>query len=214
MRKAVIALAALAVLWAPAASRAEEQDLNLKLGVGLGYSIPFGDASKGEKLSDVAAGEVPVELELSYRFTHAISAGVYGGYGFGLVSSSSVEGVKASDVIDSITTWRFGVQGEYEFQKLGPAIPYAGLRVGYVTESVKQKNGGGTSSASGWEYLTVLAGADFEVAKELAVGPFASFAFGQYTTAKSADGSSASIPSSDQTMHEWLTIGVRGAFGF
>ena len=214
MRKAVIALAALAVLWAPAASRAEEQDLNLKLGVGLGYSIPFGDASKGEKLSDVAAGEVPVELELSYRFTHAISAGVYGGYGFGLVSSSSVEGVKASDVIDSITTWRFGVQGEYEFGKVGPAIPFAALRVGYVTETLNGKNGLENASASGWEYFTLIGGADFEVAKGLAVGPFVSFAVGQYTTVKEPGGSSESIPSGDQTLHEWLTIGLRGSFGF
>jgi hypothetical protein len=214
MRKAVIALAALAVLSAPAASRAEEQGLNLKLGVGLGYSIPFGDESKGVKLSDVAAGEVPVELELSYRITHAISAGVYGGYGFGLVSSSMVDGVKASDAIDSITTWRFGIQGEYEFEKLGPAIPYAGLRVGYVTESLKEKSGGATSSVSGWEYFTILAGADFEVAKELAVGPFASFALGQYTTRQATGVSSESIPSADRAMHQWLTIGVRGAFGF
>jgi opacity protein-like surface antigen len=214
MRKAVIALAALTALSAPAASRAEEQGLNLRLGVGLGYSIPFGDARKGEKLADVAAGEVPLELEVSYRFTHAISAGVYGGYGYGLVSSSTVNGVRASDEIDSISTWRLGVQGEYEFGKIGPALPYAGLRVGYVTESVSQKNGGGTATASGWEYLTVLAGADFEVSKGLAVGPFASFALGQYTTQKPAGGSSASIPSDEQAMHQWLTIGVRGAFGF
>jgi hypothetical protein len=227
MRKAVIALAALAALAAPQATRANEGaegGERFKLGVGLGYSIPFGDAFKKagpggstqtEALSDVYSGEAPVELELTYKLTHAISAGVYGGYGYGLVAS------KSNDVIGSISSWRFGVQGEYEFAKVGPAIPFAALRVGYVTETLGGKNGFGSASASGWEYFTLIGGADFDVAKGLAVGPFVSFAVGQYTTAKEAKdpvtgegGESKSIPSGDRTLHEWLTIGVRGSFGF
>jgi hypothetical protein len=219
MRKAVIALAALAALAAPQASRANEGGEGgerFKLGVGLGYSVPLGDARKvtdatgstTEALSDVYSGEAPVELELTYKLTHAISAGVYGGYGYGLVAS------KSSDAFSSISSWRFGVQGEYEFGKVGPAIPFAALRVGYVTETLNGKNGLENASASGWEYFTLIGGADFEVAKGLAVGPFVSFAVGQYTTVKEPGGSSESIPSGDRTLHEWLTIGVRGSFGF
>jgi hypothetical protein len=218
MRKAVIALAALAALAAPQASRANEGGEGgeggerFKLGVGIGYSIPLGDARKTvdgtEHLSDVYSGEAPVEVELTYKLTHAISAGVYGGYGYGLVAS------KSNDAFSSISTWRFGVQGEYEFGKVGPAIPFAALRVGYMTETLKGKNGLENASASGWEYLTLIGGADFDVAKGFAVGPFVSFAVGQYTTAKDPGGSSESIPSGDQTLHEWLTIGLRGSFGF
>ena len=219
MRKAVIALAALAVLAAPAAPRAEEKaeghgDVGLKLGVGLGYGIPFGDATQDHALSGIYAGEIPVELELSYKFTHAISAGVYAGYGYGLVSTSGEyrPGVKASDVVESIATWRFGVQGEYEFGKMGSALPWAGLRIGYVTESISLKNGGGTAKATGWEYLTLMGGADFEIAKAFAVGPFLALSFGQYTTEQVPGESSASIPSGERTIHEWLTIGVRATF--
>jgi hypothetical protein len=215
MRNALVALAAFAILAAPAASRAEEgaaeHGLQLKLGLGLGYGIPMGDVVKDEKLSDLYGGEIPVELEASYRFTHAISAGVYVGYGLGLVSSKEVNGEKASDFIDSIASWRFGVQGEYEFAKVGPALPFAALRVGYVTESIGLK-GGETMKASGWEYLTLIGGADFEVAKSFGVGPFVSFSLGQYTTEKVPGGSSESIPSDERAMHEWLTIGVRGSF--
>jgi hypothetical protein len=219
MRKAVIALAALAALAAPQASRAHEGGEGgeggerFKLGVGVGYSIPFGDVRKAADgssvaLSDVYSGEAPVELEFTYKLTHAISAGVYGGYGYGMVGS------KANDELSSITTWRFGVQGEYEFAKVGPAIPFAALRVGYVTESTQAKNGAGTGSASGWEYFTLIGGADFDVAKGFAVGPFVSFAVGQYTDEKAPGGSSESIPSGDRTLHQWLTLGVRGSFGF
>jgi hypothetical protein len=239
MRKVLVAIAAFAVIAIPAASLAQEDaappaeeaaaapaeestashaeegtakhGLQLKLGLGVGYGLPMGDVVKHEKLSDLYSAEIPIELEASYRFTHAISAGVYVGYGLGLVSSKEVEGVKASDVYDSIASWRFGVQGEYEFGKVGPALPFAALRVGYVTESIGLK-GGETMKASGWEYLTLIGGADFEVAESFGVGPFASFSLGQYTTEEVPGFESESIPSEERAMHQWLTIGLRGAF--
>ncbi len=210
MRNTVLALAALLAFVAPATSLAEETPaaehggLGLKVGLGVGYGIPMGDALKDEKLSDVYAGEVPLELEVSYRFTHAISAGVYGGYGFGLVSSSA-------DALDSISAWRLGVQGEYEFGKVGPALPFAALRVGYVSESLKAK-AGGTAKVSGWEYFTLIGGADFEVGRGFAAGPFVSFALGQYTNEQLPGESSASIASDKRALHEWLTVGIRGSF--
>jgi hypothetical protein len=247
MRKVLVAIAAFAVIAIPAASLAQEdaappaeeaaaapaeestashaeegaaeKGLHLKLGLGVGYGIPMGDAEKDEKLSDLYSAEIPIELEASYKFTHAISAGLYVGYGLGLVSSNELDGgcvtgpcPKASDVYDSIASWRFGVQGEYEFGKVGPALPFAALRVGYVTETITMKDGGGTEKVNGWEYLTLIGGADFEVAHGFAVGPFVSLALGQYTTAKAEGAESESIPSAERAMHEWLTIGVRGAF--
>lgn len=216
MRNAVLALAALVALTVPAVTLAEEapaaqHGLQLKLGLGTGFGIPMGDAKKEEKLADVYGGEIPVELELSYRITHAISAGVYAGYGIGLVSSNEVNGVRVSDELDSIAAWRFGVQGEYEFPKVGPALPFAGLRVGYVTETLKLA-AGGVTKASGWEYFTVVGGADFEVANRFAIGPFVSFSLGEYTQEQAAGGSSESIPSAERALHEWLTMGVRGSF--
>ena len=158
-------------------------------------------------MSGVYAGEVPVELEVSYKLTHAISAGVYAGYGYGMPAS------KLSDAFSSFATWRFGVQGEYEFAKLGPALPFAGLRIGYFTETANGKNGVENKSASGWEYLTVFGGAEFEVARGFTAGPFASLAIGEYTYEKQGS-EGGSIPSGDRTLHQWLTIGVRGSWGF
>ncbi len=216
MRNAVLVLAALVAFAAPAAAFAEEapeakHGIPLKLGIATGYGNPMGDATKDNKLSDVYSGEVPLELELSYEFTHAISAGLYFGYGYGLLSSNDVNGFKASDEFDSISALRFGVQGEYEFGKVGPALPFAALRVGYVSESAKVA-AGGTEKTSGWEYFTLVGGADFEAGKGFAVGPFVSFSLGQYTSETPAGGSSESIPSSDRALHEWLTIGVRGSY--
>lgn len=217
MRNAVLALAALVAFTAPAATFAEEAPqaksaIPLKLAIGTGYGIPMGDALKDHKLSDTYAGEIPVELELSYKVNHAISAGLYFGYGYGLVSSNELmPGMKASDHFDSLSALRFGVQGEYEFGKVGPALPFAGLRVGYVSESAKLA-AGGTSKTTGWEYFTLVGGAEFEAGEGFAVGPFVSFSLGQYTNEKPAGEASASIPSSERAMHEWLTIGVRGSY--
>ncbi len=256
MRKALVAVAALAFLAAPAASRAQEEaaapaegnaaapaqeeaaapaqesaaapaeesaasheekgeakhGLQLKLGLGAGYGLPMGYVKGNEKLSEIYSGEIPIELEVSYKFTHAISAGVYAGYGLGLVSKEvDAMGMSASDHLDSIASWRFGVQGEYELGKLGPAVPFAALRVGYVMENIAHK-GGGTEKASGFEYLTAIVGADFEITESFGVGPFVSYALGQYAAEAAPGASSESIPSAERAMHEWLTIGLRGAF--
>ena len=218
MRKSLVALAATAALLAPMASRAsegEEGGQMLKLGLGIGYSMPFGDALKGESMTNLYSGEIPIELELSYKLTHAFSLGVYGGYGYGIVTPSGrlEADVAASGVIQSIATWRVGVQGEYELGKMGAGTPFLGARVGYVTESVTGKNGWGNSSASGWEWLTLVFGVDFQAARGVAIAPYVSGAIGQYTDLKPAGGSSASIPGGDQTLHGWLTIGVRGTYG-
>jgi hypothetical protein len=218
MRKSLVALAATAALLAPMASRASEEEeggQTFKLGLGIGYSMPFGDARKGESMANLYSGEVPVELELSYKLTHAFSAGVYGGYGYGIVTPSGrlEADVAASGVIQSIATWRVGIQGEYEFGKAGAGTPFLGARVGYVTESVTGKNGWGNSSASGWEWLTLTFGVDFQAARGVAVAPYVSGAIGQYTDVKPAGGSSQSIPGGEQTLHGWLTLGVRGTYG-
>jgi len=67
MRKSLLALAATAALLAPLASRAsegeEEGGQQFKLGLGIGYSMPFGDALKGESMTNLYSGEIPIELE-------------------------------------------------------------------------------------------------------------------------------------------------------
>ncbi len=215
MRKSLLVLAAVALL-APVASRAEEGAPMFKVGLSLGYSMPYGDAQKGESMSNVYSGEIPIELELTYKLTHSFGLGVYAGYGYGIITPSGrvAEGVAASGVIGSAATYRFGVQGEWEFGKMGAAMPFIGARIGYVTENLTGKNDWPNSSASGWEWLTLVGGADFEVSKSFTAGPFASAAIGTYTTAKPPGGSSESIPDAEQTLHGWLTVGVRGTFGF
>ena len=221
MRKSLLALAAAAALLAPIASRASETaegGQDFKLGLGLGYSMPFGDASKGRSMSDLYSGEIPIELEVSYKLDHAFSVGVYGGYGYGMVTDSGrlAPDVASSGVINSITTWRAGIQVEYEFGKVGAGTPFLGARTGLVYEVIEGKNGYHNGAASGWEYLTLLFGVDYEVSRSFTAGPFVSAALGQYTQEKAAEAgaSMTSIPSGDQTYHGWLTIGVRGSVGF
>jgi hypothetical protein len=54
---------------------------------------------------------------------------------------------------------------------------------------------------------------DFKLADAFALGPFASFSLGQYSSASmAAQGISidADLPTA---MHEWLTLGVKGQLG-
>lgn len=216
MRKGLIALAAVVALAAPQARASEGAEQRFKLGVGLGFGMPYGDALKGQSLASIYMGEIPIDVDFSYRITPSFSAGVYGGYAYGLVSRSGrvTSSTYTSEVVDGIATWRFGVQAEYEFGKMGAAMPFLAARVGYVTETLKGKNGVGDSTASGWEYLTLIGGVDFQVAPRFTVGPFLSGALGEYTDEKLAGGSSQSIPDGDRTLHGWITIGVRGTWGF
>ena len=69
-----------------------------------------------------------------------------------------------------------------------------------------------TYSLSGWQ-AGLQGGADWNVAPSFVVGPFASLALGQYTGVKLEQGGnsySQDIP--DPTMHQWLTLGLRGSF--
>lgn len=219
MCKTFVVITVAFVLAVPATSRAEEpaepeaamHGLRLKLGAGVGYGIPLGYIAKEEKLSNLYLGEIPIELEASYRLTHAISAGVYAGYGFGLVSSSEIDGVKTSDEVDSIGSWRLGAELEYEFPEVGPAHFFTALRTGYVMEKIKLSDGG-TDRASGWEYVTLMGGSDFEVTERFAFGPFVGFSLGQYTMENLDGASKERIPSGERALHEWLNIGVRGVF--
>jgi len=107
---------------------------------------------------------------------------------------------------------RFGVQGQYHFSPTESADPWFGLGVGYeslvVTESRPTVTHPFTSN--GWEFVNVQGGTDFKLSDRFTLGPFLSVSFDQFSTDK-ADNSSFDIK--DKSLHEWITLGAKGAFG-
>jgi outer membrane protein W len=169
------------------------------LGLRLGYGLPMGSIMKGDKMSDAFSGMIPIWLDVGYMVTPNIMVGVYGNYG--IVSLKDCSGDCSASQL------RFGVQGQYHISPAEKLDPWFGLGIGYEKMSVKA--GGDDGSISGMEYLNLQAGLDYKLSPAFGLGPFLSFSLGQYGSASSG-GVSADIP--ETAMHQWLTLGVRGAF--
>jgi len=93
--------------------------------------------------------------------------------------------------------------------------PWVGLGVGYESFGTRQSANGqsASSSFSGLQFVDVQAGGDFMLTPSLGVGPFVAFSVGEFTSASYDQGATSTSSSLQSTaLHEWLTIGVRGAY--
>jgi hypothetical protein len=70
-----------------------------------------------------------------------------------------------------------------------------------------------SASSKGLEFINLQGGADFPVSPGLRIGPFLSASVGQFSsTSVSGGGLEFSGDITDKGIHEWVTIGIRGAF--
>jgi outer membrane protein W len=169
------------------------------IGLRLGYALPMGSAAKNDKMSDNASGMIPIWLDLGYMISPNIMFGAYGQYG--LVSLKNCNGdCSARDL-------RLGLQGQYHFSPTEKFDPWFGLGIGY--EKLSSTRSGRDESLGGFEFVNLHAGMDYKVSPALGVGPFISFSLGQYSSASAGD-ISVDIP--EKALHQWLTLGIRGAF--
>jgi outer membrane protein W len=177
----------------------------IKLGLRLGYGIPMGDAAKDASLSDSVSGMIPIWLDLGYMVTPNIMVGLYGHYGIVMLNSDISDACDAADVDCSASSIRFGLQGQYHVSPGESVNPWFGLGIGY--EMLNFKSPVGDANTTGFEFANLQAGADFAVADNIGLGPFASFSLGQFSSVEGED-------IEEKAMHMWLVLGVRGMFGF
>jgi hypothetical protein len=179
------------------------------IGARLGYGIPMGkivDAGgvQGEKLSEWVSFQVPLWLDLGFLITPNILVGAYGT--FGLVKTSDDF---CGDSDCSGNSYRFGVQAQYHISPAESVNPWVGLGFGYEVLNIKREV---KEAFGGWEFANIQAGADFKLSDGVGLGPFVSFSLDQYR-AYSRDGDAVEIDQlGDKALHQWLTLGVRGAF--
>lgn len=184
------------------------------LGLRLGYGIPMGKAAGGAdggNLSDGISGQIPIQLDLGYMVTPNLMLGLYGQYSFGMLGKQVSDSCDANQVDCSASGIRVGVQGQYHFSPSEAINPWLGLGIGYEWNTISMSSNGvsADSKYSGFEFATLQGGADFRVLPNLGVGPFVSFSLGEFSSA-SALGRDVDIQ--EKAIHEWLTLGVRGAF--
>jgi hypothetical protein len=215
-----LALVAVALIGAPSIARAET---GFEGGLRLGYGIPLGEAAEGADLSDVIGGQIPIWIDLGYRVIDPLFIGLYFQYGIGLVGGDLGDACDALDLDCSTSDMRLGVQGHYHISPTENLDPWVGLGIGYewMGESVEGAGLTLDSTASGIEFLDLQAGLDISVAEHVKIGPFLSFSLGQYSSVSAeCDGLQPACEMvgtrdgdiEETAMHEWLMIGVRGAY--
>jgi outer membrane protein len=192
------------------------------LGVRSGFAVPFGAFQSGSAVGDYFAGYVPIWLDAGYKVTPNLMLGLYGQYGFLIWNTASaLGGHGCPSALDcSASVIRFGAQIQYHILPGQSMNPWVGFGLGYEIFSSSVSGTDPTfgsveskESANGFEFGHLQAGLDFKAAKGVGVGPFLGFSLGQSSScSQSLNGTDLSCTIDHKTMHEWLTLGVRGAF--
>lgn len=190
------------------------------------------------KMSDGVSSQIPLQVEAAYRFTPQIAAGAYASYGFGDGGPSFASAAVGQDFcsaggggvsIDcSSRIYRLGVQGTFAFTMVSPMfVPWAGVGLGWEWSRAKAEISGGGFGGSfeenldGFEF-SLQGGGEWKIGRVFALGPYIQYSIGQYSDGemKMSGFGGLGLPDqsvkfsdfADTTLHEWLSIGVRGKF--
>ena len=180
------------------------------VGLRLGFGLAGGSAAKGSAMSDTLKSAVPVQLDVAYRLLPRLGLGGYGSWAPAQVGSIC-DGASCSGQVV-----RLGLQASWQFDRVLGVSPWAGGAAGYEWGGYRAKSGGDQLDVTsrGLE-LGLQGGADWRVLDQLSVGPFLAMSLGRYDQldVKSPLGSSSgALPAT--AVHTWITVGVRGTFGF
>jgi hypothetical protein len=210
-------------------AREREPENGFTLSIRAGYGIPLGkfatttNGSSGN-LSDEFTGQIPIWLDLGYRFKRnfVVAAYLQVGYPFlnqdgpGLVGNECH--LTATTSCNGNVSVRIGAEFLYYFTRDGDWQPWGGIGAGYerTLYTIKDGQGGeGTIAYSGWEFLNLQLGANYRVSPKFGFGPYVAFSLGQYGSVDvSSGGNSQTIDISQKELHEWLQFGLQGSFDF
>jgi len=206
---------------------AEPRRPGWELGARLGYGFAAGNTGAqpngtDANLGDYVPGQIPLWLDAGYRLTSDFYLGAYFQYGIGIVNDDRQDVCRNANVDCSASDKRFGVMGRYHLPVVWPLAPWVGLGVGYEwgSFSVQQSAFGMTNTDSSWtgfEFANVQAGADYQIGKYVAVGPFMSVSFGQFrhnetTLTTGMTSTTTDVDLAKKSFHEWIMFGARIAF--
>jgi outer membrane protein W len=202
-----------AVAFAEMAPSNQTRSTNVEIGLRGGYAVPFGkiDDAPGDDLNQFVKGDVPLTIELNYRFFEQFLAGIYFSYGFGsngdFVAQNCAGGASCS-----VSTLRFGIGGYFHLMPRNQFDPWLGASLGYEQFKFSASGPGGSAdvTTSGVEFLNAQAGLDFHLSPLFAIGPFVSAGFGQYTHIDAPNNQSGDI--GNKAIHGWFNFGARISF--
>jgi hypothetical protein len=219
MRHAILpaALAAGATVLCCSAGTARAGDRAVEVGFRTGYALPMGDLEGGANgnpslsLGDAVNGVLPLWFDVGYRFNPNMMIGGFLQYGFAFVNTGKQTECTMGGNSCSANDLMIGAQFHYHIMPDGPIDPWVGAGVGWESLSANETLLGQNVSVgySGFQFLNVQGGADFKVMSNFGLGPFLMLSFGEYNGCSSNQGSCTLQATS---LHEWLTLGVRGVY--
>jgi outer membrane protein W len=185
------------------------------LGLRAGYGVAFGEANANanESLNEGISGAIPVQLDAGYFLTSHLYLGGSFQYAPVMLADDCEEGFSCSS-----NMMRFGVTLAYHAAPFKTVDPWVGLGVGYERLTVSSSSapfGEFSTSFSGFEFAALQGGVDFKLTSRFAVGPFATFTVGQYSTRSTTfEGQSASEGIDEKALHFWLMGGIKAQYRF
>jgi len=197
--------------FAEGAPSKQSRTTNIEIGLRGAYALPFGktDDTPGDDLDRFIKGDLPLTIELNYRFVEEFPVGIYFSYGFGS-NGDVVTQACAGGASCSVTTLRLGIGGYYHLMPRNQIDPWLGATVGYEQFKFNASGPGGSAdlTSSGAEF-NIQGGLDFHLTPLFAIGPFVSAGLGQYSHFDVL-GQSGEI--SNKAMHGWFNLGGRISF--
>ena len=168
------------------------------------------------------------------RLNGHLALGAYFSYGFGILSSDmsqaceeleSLADAAGGEASCSTSDIRLGLQVGYHFAPSASLDPWIAGGIGYEIYSFSLSASVGDQSlttsldARGFEYGNLQTGLDFRIDEHFRAGPFLGLTFASYDqVGASCSGDCVSEDVSqdidDQSIHEWLFLGVRGVMMF
>lgn len=193
-------------------------DRGAELALRSGVAIPFGETQDGTNLDQYASSAIPFILEAGFRIDSSLFVG--GRFGYGLAQLKNPNNICTNASCDG-SVISLGLEAIYRLMPYQTFAPWVGLGGGYEwasADSSGQTISGGFT-LSGLQGL-VMVGGDYRANEHLVLGPFLEAAFGRYDSTegyiRGPNGATTTTTSDimNTAWHTWLTLGVRGAFGF
>jgi hypothetical protein len=204
----------------------------VSLGLRAGYSIPFGDAANvggfgSFKEKDLFSAVAPLQVEASWRFTPALSAGLYFAYGIGFQGTQLHDLVCANaSSCSAIRDLHLGARAAWTFGTVAGVAPWIGLGGGLEAAHFEATratfptglpppsppiiSGDLDGTFRGWEVM-LEGGFDWWATPAVGFGPFVQLQIGQYRVQDVSFvfpvPGNGGIP--EPKPHEFLTVGLR-----
>jgi hypothetical protein len=166
-------------------------------------------------MSNYVSGRLPFGVDVGYRINPSFYLGGFLQYGVLLTANNTISGCGQNGASCSGHDFQLGVQAAYHPSQLGALDPWLGVGLGYefATFSATQGSNSGSLNLKGFQFLNLMAGADYKLEPNLGIGPFVSFSLAQYANEEVCKGGQCVSESiSNGALHEWLTFGVRGTY--